>query len=74
MILIDSKPPIVILAVRNLLKPNVALHKCLADVEHDDLALEDVSSGVKKHEKASQGFPESTMGLPRRNRTKSAPL
>ncbi|HYX33221.1 MAG TPA: hypothetical protein VE954_08900 [Oligoflexus sp.] len=38
-------------------------------MEHDDLALEDVSSGVKKHEPASRSFPENTMDLPRLNRT-----
>ncbi|HYX39706.1 MAG TPA: DDE-type integrase/transposase/recombinase [Oligoflexus sp.] len=38
-------------------------------MEHDDLALERVSSGVKKHEPASRSFPENTTDLPRRNTT-----
>jgi hypothetical protein len=41
-------------------------------MEQNDLVLEDVSSGVKKHEKASQCFPESTMGYPGATEPKSA--
>ncbi|HYX37997.1 MAG TPA: hypothetical protein VE954_33265 [Oligoflexus sp.] len=38
-------------------------------MKHDDLALKTMSFGVKKHEPPSQGFPENTTGLPRRNTT-----
>ncbi|HYX32016.1 MAG TPA: hypothetical protein VE954_02805, partial [Oligoflexus sp.] len=45
--------------------------KIPADMKHDDLALKTMSFGVKKHEPPSQGFPENTTGLPRRNTTRS---